>query len=127
MTRKSQPKFEPVRVGAETLGQRIARLRKERGLSQQQLAEETGLIQVVISDYEHDKLRLHAEVVIRLAKALEMGADDLLGLKPSKNNGSPVDLKLVRRLKKIESLRPSQQKALLQTIDNFIKGAGQPA
>jgi len=33
------------------------------------------------------------------------------------------NLKLQRRMKKIEGLPSSQQRALLQTIDTFLKGA----
>jgi DNA-binding XRE family transcriptional regulator len=40
--------------GQETLGRRIARLRKERGYTQVELAEKIGIIQVLISDYERE-------------------------------------------------------------------------
>jgi hypothetical protein len=39
------------------------------------------------------------------------------------SSGSKPSLKTLRRLKKIEELPPSQQKALFKTIDNFLKGA----
>ncbi len=63
-------------------------------------------------------------MVARFAIALGATADDLIGLK---RNGKAKDhkfsLKLIRRMQKIEALPPSQQKVLLQTIDNFLKGA----
>ncbi|MBM4258227.1 MAG: helix-turn-helix transcriptional regulator [Deltaproteobacteria bacterium] len=40
-------------------GQRVAQLRKERGLTQQELAERLGISQPVVSDYECGALRLH--------------------------------------------------------------------
>jgi len=43
------------------LGRRLAQLRKQRGLSQEELARRVGAIQVVISDYENGKSRLFAE------------------------------------------------------------------
>ena len=109
--------------GQETLGQRIARLRKERGYTQVELAEKMGIIQVLISDYERDKLRPHPEVIVRFAQALGITADELLGVKETPAAGTKPSLKTLRRLKKIEDLPPSQQKVLFKTIDNFLKGA----
>jgi transcriptional regulator with XRE-family HTH domain len=109
--------------GQETLGRRIARLRKERGYTQVELAEKIGIIQVLISDYERDKLRPHPEVIVRFAHALNVTTDELLGLTVSPTAGTKPSLKTLRRLNRIENLPPSQQKALFKTIDNFLKGA----
>jgi transcriptional regulator with XRE-family HTH domain len=123
MPRKSKLKLPPLNLGEETIGQRIARLRKERGYTQMELAERMGIIQNLISDYERDKLRLHSEMVIRFAQALEVSGDELLGLNGAKKNGEKLSLKLLRRSKKIETLPQPQQKTLLKTIDTFLKGA----
>ena len=123
MPRKSKFKLPPLNIGKETVGQRIARIRKEKGYTQAQLAEKIGIIQALVSEYERDKLRPYYDVVIRFAMALEVSTDELLGLKPRNGNESKPSLKIVRRMKKIESLPESQQKALFKTIDNFIKGA----
>ena len=75
MPRVSRLSPAPVAQGEETLGQRLARLRKERGFTQKELAERTGLIQALISDYERDKLRLNAEMILRFTGALEVTTD----------------------------------------------------
>lgn len=124
MPRRSRLKLPPLNLGKETMGERIARLRKERGYTQAELAEKTGIIQALISDYERDKLRLHAEMVIRFAQALEVATDELLGLNGAKKNGDKISLRLLRRTKKIDYLPQSQQKTLLKTIDTFLKAAG---
>jgi len=62
-------------------------------------------------------------MVIRFALALEVSADELLGLKQIKDGSAKPNLKLIRRLKEIEALPAAQQKALLKTIDTFLKGA----
>jgi transcriptional regulator with XRE-family HTH domain len=120
MPKKSKPKS----AEKEILGQRLARIRKERGFTQQQLAERTGLIQVLISDYERGKLRLTAEMAIRFADVLGVTTDELLR---EKKSAAPArrqpSLKLLRRLEQIESLPSYQQRALLTTIDNFIAAA----
>ncbi len=123
MPKKSRLKLPPLDLGKEGLGERLTRLRKARGLTQIQLAERIGITQNLVSAYECDRLRLSAEMAIRFAHALKVGADELLGLKEVKANGEgPVSLKLVRRLKGIEELPAHQRKALLRTIDAFLRG-----
>ncbi len=123
MPQKSKFTLPPLDLGDESLGQRIARFRKERGFTQVELAEQMGLIQTLISDYERDRTRPHPEMLVRLALALEVSTDQLLGLKPANYQESSPDLKIVRRMKKIQTLPPTQQKTLLRTIDTFIKAA----
>ncbi len=123
MPRKSRLELPPLDLGEETIGQRLARLRKERALTQQELAEDVGIIQVLVSDYERGKLRVSAEMAARFAKALGVTTDELIGLETSPGNGKKPSRKVLRRLRKIEHLPPAQQTVLLKTIDTFLKGA----
>jgi transcriptional regulator with XRE-family HTH domain len=111
----------------DTPGRRLARLRKARGLTQAELAVQLDTIQGVISDYESDRRRMHAELVVRLAQVLKVSADELLGLKKAKGAAGhgALSLKLTRRLQRIERLPPARQKLVLQTLDTLLKGAGQ--
>ena len=123
MGRKSKIKLPPLNLSNETLGQRLARLRKEKGYTQVELAKKIGLTQGLVSDYELDKLRPYHEMIVRFALALDVTADELLGIDlPQKNSAKP-NLKIARRMKKIEELPPAQQKILLKNIDMFLKGA----
>lgn len=122
MVLKNKTKQPPMMIGDETFGQRLARLRKEKGYTQVELAEKMGMIQVLISDYERDKLRPYHETVVRFAKALEISTDKLLGLKPGKSSQEKISLKIMRRIRKIEALPQAKQKVLLQNIDMFLKG-----
>lgn len=124
MPRKSKLKLPPLDLGSESLGQRIARLRKEKGYTQDELAKKMGIVRVLVSDYERERIRPHYEMIIRFALALDVTTDELLGLKQQpKHSESSPNLRLVRRLKKIEALPPAEQKILLRTIDTFLKGA----
>jgi len=122
MPKKSRLKLMPVSFGKETLGQRLARLRKERGLTQKDISERTGLTQGLISDYERDRLRLTAEMTVRFVEAIGITADELL--RPHRKNGHAPkrqpSLQLIRRMEQIESLPRYQQRALLTTIDGFL-------
>jgi transcriptional regulator with XRE-family HTH domain len=121
MPRVSRLKPAPIHKGEETHGQRLARLRKERGFTQKELAERTGLIQALISDYERDKLRLNADMILRFATALEITTDDMLQPSARKPARKP-SRRVLRRLELIESLPPTQQTALLRTIDAVLLG-----
>jgi transcriptional regulator with XRE-family HTH domain len=124
MSKKTRSK--PGSLGKETLGQRLARIRKERGFTQQQLADRAGLIQVLISDYEHEKLRLTAEMAVRFADILGVTTDELLrGSKSTGPSRRQPSLKLLRRMEQIENLPPYRQRALLTTIDGFLAAAAQ--
>jgi transcriptional regulator with XRE-family HTH domain len=123
MAQKNKTDLAPLDLDGETLGQRIARLRKEKGYTQVELAEKMGIIQVLISDYERNKLRPHPEVIVRFAMALDVTTDEILGLAGQERKTENPKLKIVRRMQKIEDLPASQQKALLKTIDTFLKGA----
>ncbi len=124
MPKKS--KLAPTDAQKETLGLRLAQVRKERGLTQVELAERTGLIQVVVSDYERGRLRLPADMALRFAEVLGVTVDELL--QPRKKSrvaktAKQPSLKLVRRMEQIENLPIYQQRALLTTIDTFIAAA----
>jgi transcriptional regulator with XRE-family HTH domain len=123
MPRRSKFNLPPLNLGKETLGQRIARLRKERGYTQVQLAEKIGITQDLISAYELDKLGMQAQMVVRFAKALAVSTDELLGFKRAKSENEQPSLRLMRRIHKIKLLPAAQQKTLLRAIDLFIKAA----
>lgn len=122
MASKNKTTQPPMMIGNETFGRRLARIRKAKGHTQVELAAKLGIIQVMVSDYERDKLRPYHEMIVRLSKALEISTDELLGVKPFKSNATHVSLKLLRRMQKIETLPPAKQKVLLQNIDMFLKG-----
>jgi transcriptional regulator with XRE-family HTH domain len=123
MPRKSRLKLPPLDLGRETIGQRIARLRKAQGLTQTELAQRIGIVQGLVSDYELGNLRLSAEMAVRFAQALKVSTDELLGVKSSRRTNGVLSLKLTRRLQRIEALSPTRQKLLLQTIDTFLRDA----
>src|SRR3974390_1527832 len=109
---------------SETLGRRIARLRREKGLTQVELAELLQVSQPVVSDYENDVIRLPADVVVQIAEVLGSSTDELLGLKnpatAHRANGSIKTRRLYRRMQEIEKLPRRDQEALLRTIEAFI-------
>ena len=105
------------------LGRRLAQLRKQRGLSQEELARQVGTNQVVISGYENGKLRLFAETAVRFAAAFDVSVEELLHIsKPvAVEPAHRPSRRLLRRMEKIERLPRRKQMALLTTIDAFLQ------
>lgn len=123
MPKKSRLNLPPISLGNESLGQRLARFRKQRTMTQTQLADIIGLTQNLVSAYECDRLGMQADMLVRFALALDVSADELLGLKRHRRNEYVPSLMLLLRIKKIQALPPFHQKALLKTIDMFLKAA----
>lgn len=67
-------------MGAEkNFGFILRKLRRTRGLNQQQLAELIGVKQAAISQYERGRKQPSLTTLVELAKALKVGVDVLLG------------------------------------------------
>lgn len=66
----------------ETLGKRIASLRKEKGLTQEQLAEKVGVSAQAVSKWENDISCPDITLLPLLADLFGVSVDELLGVKP---------------------------------------------
>lgn len=107
----------------ESIGQRLARLRKERGVTQKDLAAKLDLTQPFISQYERGDLRLHGDLIVRIARALHVSADELLGLAPAKPGAVIRNRRLARRLQQIDKLSRRDQDAIVRTLEAFLERA----
>ena len=112
----------PLPHSDETPGQRLARIRRERGFTQIELAEKTGMVQALVSDYERGKLRLNADMILRFATALEVSTDALLQPAGPWNRRSPA-ARCCGVWSRSRHCPLAQQTALLRTIDTFLEGA----
>lgn len=65
------------------IGERLARLRSKREMTQVELAKALGVSQAMLSRYEKGEVRLTAPAVVKIAKALKVSTDELLGVKKS--------------------------------------------
>jgi transcriptional regulator with XRE-family HTH domain len=104
----------------ETFGQRLARLRKARGFSQTELGELLGVSQRVMTYYECQSERPPAYLLPRLAEALAVTVDELLGVHPVKETPAPRNTRLWRKLRDVEKLPPGDRKAVLKFVDALL-------
>ena len=107
--------------GARAIGQRLAHIRKVRGLTQTDVAGQLGLAQSVYSTYESGDLRLHGELLLQLSSILKTSPNEILGFEESLPAITPLDRRLLKRLQKVETLSRRQQQALIRTIDEFLE------
>lgn len=105
----------------ETVGDRIRRLRKIRGLSQTDLGETVGLTQRQMTYYETQGGSLSAELVVKFAEALQVSADELLGIQSltarQRAAADPKSVRLWRHFSRVEQLPPHDRKSILKMID----------
>jgi transcriptional regulator with XRE-family HTH domain len=104
------------------VGKQLARLRKEAGYTQQELADEIGATRRMIAYYEAESDRLPTNLLVELARALKVTTDELLGLKATAAAKSTQrDSRLLRRLQQIEKLDAAKKRQIMQVIDTFIE------
>lgn len=70
---------QPPKPPEESMGARLKRLRKDAHLSQEQLADATGLPVGSIRNYEQGRRVPRLDAAARLAKALSVSLDTLAG------------------------------------------------
>lgn len=92
-------------------GKRLRELRKQKNLTQKQLAALLGLQNSVISFYELGDRMPSPEVIVKLASSLHVSADYLMGIEKQEtidvSDLSDDDIQLVRNL--VDSLRLRSQ------------------
>lgn len=115
------PKRRPIdEEGTETFAQRLARLRKQRGLSQVEIAGQLGIAQPNISAYERGEARPSLDILIELTRILKVTSDELLGLQASPAQPLVKDRRLLQHLALIERLPKRDKDALLRTIRLYV-------
>ena len=105
----------------QIIARQLKTLRKKRGLTQDQLAEKVGLTQAAISSYESGRIRILDVILIDIAKALNISADELLGVKHTKTATKDLSLRLIKRMYVIEAMPEIAKKHILKTLDDSIK------
>jgi transcriptional regulator with XRE-family HTH domain len=102
------------------VGHHLQSIRKKRGLTQKRLAEKIGVSREAIASYEAGRSHLTDLVLMDLADALRVSADEILGLRPPAD-AVPVSRRLMKRMVIIESLPEGVKKRVLRTLDDSIK------
>jgi len=104
------------------LGKRILKLRKEKNLSQSDLAAKAGISYAQIGRYEIKGGQPPAEVLKKIADALDTTTDFLInGNKDEKAKAALKDAELLQQFKAVEQLDEKDRTTIKDIIDAFIK------
>lgn len=102
-------------------GARLAELRKERGFTQLELAEQAGLSRRMLAYYEGQSEHPPTTHLPNIARALGVTTDELLGLVTVRARARQKDSRLQRRMQEIEKLDAQDRRHVLQLLDAFIE------
>lgn len=98
----------------ETLGSRIQQYRSAKDMNQKDLADEIGLSQAAISHFEKDQRRPTPVILKKIADALDVSEEDLLGADESKH-----DIEVLTR--NLDHLTPEAVKKLKELSEMLRK------
>jgi len=111
----------------ETFPQRLVRLRKEKGISQKELANLSGLSPRMIAHYESQVSHPSLDKVEKIAQALGIQLTDLLGSSKTPVNLEPSDFissvntKTLKQFKKILELSPQDRSTIYRMVDSMLQ------
>jgi transcriptional regulator with XRE-family HTH domain len=108
-------------AATESFGERLLRLRQARGYSQRELGDRVGVSQRMMTYYERQAEHPPAYLLPRLAEALGVTVDELMGVRPVKEPAAtPRNSRLWRKLRDVEKLPPGDRKAVLKFVDALL-------
>lgn len=102
-----------------TFGERIVQLRKSFKWSQEELAKQIGTSAPIVGRYERSEIKPSIEVAVRIADALGVSIDYLLG----KSDKVVVNKKLMKRIEEIEAFSEEQKEKIYYFLDMAIRDA----
>lgn len=102
-----------------SFGKKIAALRKNKKLSQTELAKKLNTSVSVISRYERDEMNPSIDTAKRLANLLDTSVGYLLG--ETEDDQLLKDPKMIERLKDIKSFAQKEKEQIYFTLDAVIR------
>lgn len=99
-----------------SFGKRLMEVRKERGLSQEDLATLIGTKGPAIGRYERGAANPTIEVAMRLADALDISLDYLVG-----KVDTALDAATLNRIKAISTLTEDDRNFILRAVDGLLR------
>lgn len=104
-----------------SLANRLKQIRKDKELSQQQLADLSNVHISNIGRYERGDAQPSAEVLNRIARALEVSPDFLMnGTIDDKAENSLSDNDLLNQFRRVEKLPEDKKRLVKEFLDAFL-------
>lgn len=103
-----------------SVNERIKQLRTENGLTQAELAEKVSLTYIQIGRYEKGKSTPSADVLKKLANALNTTTDYLMNGKSEQVEAQLTDKELIKQFQEVQKLNPEEKNLVKTFLDAFI-------
>lgn len=100
------------------LGNRIREYRKERGFSQEILAEKSGVSTNTISRIEGGQMAMSVGILLKIVKALGVDANTLLGVSTEVNE---TEIWVSAFSSRVQELKENEQEILKHTMNALIE------
>jgi Predicted transcriptional regulators len=100
-------------------GERLTKLREERGYMQRDVAEKLGIAPNTLSGYERDMRKPDSDTLIKLAKFYNESVDSLLGIEEP--DISRIYMSLAKDAER-NGIDPEDIKLAIETIKKFRGG-----
>ena len=99
------------------IGNKITELRKEKELSRGDLGDLIGTSSAIIGRYERDEMLPSVEIAFKIASALDVSIDFLIG------NASVVlkNSEMINRIEAIEKMPLEEQSKIYSVVDALIR------
>ena len=108
---------------AKLIGDRLAQIRKDQGVTQVELSDAVNLSQQLIAEYEAGKKNIPAWRLVNMAEALGVSPELLLSTSDERTTKRGPAPKLQKQIEKISGLPKEQQKSIMQVLDMALKSA----
>jgi transcriptional regulator with XRE-family HTH domain len=115
----------PAKKVRQTIADRLSKVRREKGITQVEMAKKLKTSQSMYSRYESGELRIHADTIVSIAKVLGVTPNEVLGVTDGGSVAAePIEHRIpkrfIRRMQGVEDLSRTDQDYLLRTIDAFL-------
>jgi len=97
-------------------GKRLSEVRKDKKLSQDELAKKLDMQGAVIGRYERDEVKPSIEVAAKIAQALGVSLDYLVG-----NSDMLLEADVIKRIQEIQNLPDKDRDHLYYVVDNILQ------
>jgi len=99
-----------------TFGKRLGEVRKDKKLSQDELAKKMDMQGAVIGRYERDEVKPSIEVAAKIAQVLGVSLDYLVG-----NTDMLLDADVIKKIQEIQKLPQKDRDHLFYLMENVLQ------
>jgi len=107
---------------APFFGRRLSHFRKQRGMTQQELADALEISRSLVHHYERNCPNPTTDFVLKVSKVLDVSLDELFELKPEKiKTGPPPRVKKLTQ--RLVELPKAKQSVVLEMLESYLDKA----